>query len=156
HLLDRGVGQIEQRQGAVLLRSLGAVLLRGFGVFRRGRFGLGRCCLGGHAALACHALSLHGRFFGPLPYGDGITSGRRPTPGPGRKPQSPLLLGRQPLPTAEKGGCRKGFTLGHRPNRGRICRNSVKLRLTTTARATSYSPRRRPCASGLPLSGGGQ
>src|SRR5580704_4193458 len=36
----------------------------------------------------------------------------------------------------------EGSTLGHRPNRGRICRNSVKLRLTTTARAASYSPSR--------------
>ena len=60
HLLDGGVGQIEQRQRAVLLRGLGAVLLGGLGVFWRGRFGLGRCCLGGHAALACHALSPRG------------------------------------------------------------------------------------------------
>ena len=60
HLLDGGVGQIEQRQRAVLLRGLGAVLLGSFGVFWRGRFGLGRCCLGGHAALACHALSPQG------------------------------------------------------------------------------------------------
>src|SRR4029077_537698 len=112
HLLDRGVGQIEQRQGAVLLRSLGAVLLRGFGVFRRGRFGLGRCCLGGHAALACHALSLHGRFFGPLPYGDGITSGRRPTPRPGRKPQVPCCWAAGLEPTAKRGGCRKGLPPG--------------------------------------------
>ena len=70
HLLDGGVGQIEQRQRAVLLGGLGAVLFGGLGVFWRGRFGLGRCGLGGHAALACHALLSTGAFRGPLPYGE--------------------------------------------------------------------------------------
>src|SRR5580692_6196836 len=109
HLLDGGVGQIEQRQRTILLRGLRAVLFRGLGVFRRGRFGLGRGGLGGHAALACHALSLHGTFRVPLPYGEGITWGGRPTPGLGAshwaEASNPLLLGRKLLPTAKKGGC---------------------------------------------------
>ena len=69
HLLDGGVGQIEQRQRTVLLGGLRAVLVGGLGIFWRGRFGLGRCCLGGHAALACHALSPRG-VCSPLPYGE--------------------------------------------------------------------------------------
>src|SRR5580704_4631560 len=145
HLLDGGVGQIEQRQRAVLLRSLRAVLLGGLGVFRQGRFGLGRDGLGGHAALARHASISTGRFMAPLPYGEGITWGGRPTPGLGAKaigpkPQIPCCwaLGFCQRPKRAAAG---RFTLGHRPNRGRICRNSVKLRLTTTARVTSYSPR---------------
>src|ERR1700722_12646946 len=119
HLLDGGVGQIEQRQRAVLL---------------------------------------HGTFRVPLPYGEGITWGGRPTPGLGPKPFGP----KPQIPCCWAFGfCQRpkrrlpeGFTLGHRPNRGQMCRNSVKRRLTTTARAASYSPHGRPYASGLPFRGG--
>src|SRR3984957_13091698 len=89
HLLDGGVGQIEQRQRAVLLRGLGAVLLGGLGVFRQGRFGLGRDGLGGHAALARHASISTGRFMAPYPMVSESPWIEDVTPGPGLSPSVP-------------------------------------------------------------------
>ncbi len=75
-----------------------------------------------------------------------------------------LVVGPPASANGQKGRMPEGFTLGHRPNRGQMCRNSVKLRLTTTARVTSYFPRRsvltlEPLALcpllALPLKGGG-
>ena len=80
HLLDGGVGEIEQRQRGV--GGLGRLLLRRLAFLLRGGLGLGRDRLGAHA-LACH-VCLHERLslpprFRPCP---------RVAPTPGRRLRS--------------------------------------------------------------------
>ena len=140
HLLDGGVGKIEQRQRGI--RGLGSLLLRGLGFLLRGRCPwpdrLGSCCDRLGAPRSCSPCSSSpparlspGRHLRRPTLWQLRRHGRGP-PGTGRCPYPLAIVGPpdQRGLTAERSDG-PGLTGLRHPNRGsKYCRNCVKLRLT--------------------------
>ena len=144
HLLDGGVGQIEQRQRGI--GGLGRLLLRRLAFLLRRGLHLGRDRLDAHT-LCCH-VRLHRRLSHQLNSSAGTSGEQRgtfaaPPPAPcdclptlWLLPRSARTPGQKPDQTAKTGSAAR-----HHPIRGSVLTEPVKLRLTlSTAPATSILP----------------